>query len=488
MQNFFHGVQARIDRHLRALQMLLSLLTAATLALFSVQSGPLANLYYIETWEARRALIVLVFALLPPVMAYIIFVRGARGLNFFFLYGALTAALVLRTTTLSQIVGDYEITHAFVDQLALEGLGSAGAQAGSFGLIGTYLLDLIARLPIREIYLIKYFAIACDFALALSVCALVDRFVDRRRGTFALLAVLYNPLTWLTSVYWGKWDALCALLAVLSLYALLCRRRALCAALFALAYAAQAEALFLLPLLFLWPHHGLRARHLGAALCTLLVITLPLAMACGPLPALAAVAPSRLFAQSGAQLQNCAPTLYQFVPSANIAYTEEFSYLRYVPGVEAAERSKWYTQASIDRLFTAGVYAALIVLLGCAAACRRLRSAVSRDQLWQVLLIGALFTPMILPGMNARSFYLPALLSLFYALRYEGRMRVPVLVMGATFLGYVPALTAQYTAGLTVAMAMNVAALLQIARDFTAAIAPRVNDAPELVPKAQNRI
>ena len=62
MQNILQGLIAFGERRRRALQMLLTLLTAAALAVISVSTGPLANLYYIETWEARRLLIVLVYA------------------------------------------------------------------------------------------------------------------------------------------------------------------------------------------------------------------------------------------------------------------------------------------------------------------------------------------------------------------------------------------------------------------------------------------
>ncbi len=488
MQNVFQGLFAFCERRRRALQMLLTLLTAAALCVISVGMGPLANLYYIETWEARRLLIVLVYALLPLCMGYVIFVRGAKGLDFFFLYFAVTAALILRTTTLSQIVPDYAPMRAFVEALSQDGLAAAPQGAGRYGLLGTYLLALIAKVPIRELYLFKYAAIAFDFALAFALSALVERFIDRRRGTLAMLAVLYNPLTWLTSAYWGRWDALCALLVVLSLLALLQKRRTLCAALFALAYAASAEALFLLPLLLLWPHHGLRASHLGAALLTLAVACLPMALLSSPAAALLGVGPARLFADSAGQLQNCAPTLYQFVPASNLRYREQYGFLQFVSGIEPMESSKWYTQASIDRLFRAGLYAAAVVLLGAAAACRRLRRAVSRDQLWQAALMASVFVPMILPGMNPRSFYLASLLSLLYALRCEKRLRVAVLVMGATFLSYVPSLTGQYVLPLTLAMGMNALALFQVGRDFAAQVGPRAKGLPALTPAARDRI
>lgn len=488
MQNILQGLIAFGERRRRALQMLLTLLTAAALAVISVSTGPLANLYYIETWEARRLLIVLVYALLPLGMGYVIFVRGAKGLDFLFLYGALTAALLLRTTTLSQIVPDYAPMRAFVEALSQDGLAAAPQGVGRYGLLGTYLFALIARVPIRELYLFKYVAIACDFALAFALCALVERFVDRRRGTVAMLAVLYNPLTWLTSAYWGRWDALCALLVVLSLLALLQKRRTLCAVLFALAYAASPEALFLLPLLLLWPHHGLKASHLGAALLTLLAAALPMAFLSSPAAALEGVGPARLFADSAAQLQNCAPTLYQFVPASNLRYREQYGFLQFVQGIEPAESSKWYTQEAIDRIFQAGVYAAVVVLLGAAAACRRLRRAVSKDQLWQVALMASVFVPMILPGMNPRSFYLASSFSLLYALRYEKRIRVAVLVMGAAFLSYVPSLTGQYVVPLTLAMGMNVLSLFQVGRDFAAQVAPRARELPELRPAARDRI
>src|SRR5699024_3439514 len=120
--------------------------------------------------------------------------------------------------------------------------------------------------------------------------------------------------------------------------------------LFALAYAAGAEALFCLPLLLLWPHRGLRPRALAEALLTLLLCALPLALAASPETALAALSPARLFAFSQNQLAYCAPSLYQFVPAASMSYREQFGYLEFVPGVYTGEMNKWFTQETLDRL------------------------------------------------------------------------------------------------------------------------------------------
>lgn len=466
------GVMSFCERRRRALQLLLALATTAGLMVFSAFAGPLANLSFVESWEMRRVLIVVLLTPLAAVLGYAICSRDLKWLEFLFVYFALTCAYVLRTTVFNQVTPDHTAQRLFVEALAQDGLGAAAQGAGRYGLLGVYGYALISRIPFRELYMIKLSSILFDFALAFAAQALVERFVDRRRGTLAMLAVLYCPLTWLTGAYWAQWDALCALLCVLSLYALLSRHRTLCAVLFALAYAAGAEALFCLPLLLLWPHGGLRPRALAEALLTLLLCAIPLALAASPGTALAALSPARLFAFSQDQLAYCAPSLYQFVPAASMSYREQFGYLEFVPGVYTGEMNKWFTQETLDRLQAAGVWAAGIALGAGAWLAWRLRRHVPRSALWQALLLGALAVPMLLPGMSARSFFLPAFVSMCYALRYERRVRVCVLVAGATMLGYAPALTGQYVLPMTAAMAMNLLAAVQVICDLHANLAP----------------
>lgn len=437
MQNILQGLIALGERRRRALQMLLTLLTAAALAVISVSTGPLANLYYIETWEARRLLIVLVYALLPLGMGYVIFVRGAKGLDFLFLYGALTAALLLRTTTLSQIVPDYAPMRAFVEALSpgrprrrVAGRGPLRAPRHLSVRLDRQGSDTRAvsvqvrgdRLRLRA----RVRALRAGGALRRSP----PRHVRDARGALQSPDVAHERL-----------------LGPMGRFVRAARR-----ALAPRAFAKAQDAV----------HRAVRARlrrvarsAVSAAASAALAASRPEGLPPGrgasyaarrrpahgvpflPAAALEGVGPARLFADSAAQLQNCAPTLYQFVPASNLRYREQYGFLQFVQGIEPAESSKWYTQEAIDRIFQAGVYAAVVVLLGAAAACRRLRRAVSKDQLWQVALMASVFVPMILPGMNPRSFYLASSFSLLYALRYEKRIRVAVLVMGAAFLSYV---------------------------------------------------
>ena len=52
------NVMSFCERRRRALQLLLALATTAGLMAFSAFAGPLANLSFVETWEMRRVLIV----------------------------------------------------------------------------------------------------------------------------------------------------------------------------------------------------------------------------------------------------------------------------------------------------------------------------------------------------------------------------------------------------------------------------------------------
>ena len=119
------NVMSFCERRRRALQLLLALATTAGLMAFSAFAGPLANLSFVETWEMRRVLIVVLLTPLAAVLGYAILSRDLKWLEFLFVYFALTCAYVLRTTVFNQVTPDHTAQRLFVEALAQDGLSAA---------------------------------------------------------------------------------------------------------------------------------------------------------------------------------------------------------------------------------------------------------------------------------------------------------------------------------------------------------------------------
>jgi len=86
------------------------------------------------------------------------------------------------------------------------------------------------------------------------------------------------------------------------------------------------------------------------------------------------------------------------------------------------------------------------------------RKQLNMDHVWRLSLAFTLLLPTILPKMHDRYFALAEMFSILYAIRYPKRWYVPVLVIFASFEGYMPFLARERPVDMRIAAAMMVAA------------------------------
>ena len=132
----------------------------------------------------------------------------------------------------------------------------------SFVPVGLPILDLIDKTPI----------IVADLLIALVLYELIKR-DSPKHAYYALVAWLFNPyVIWISSV-WGMFDAIPALLVLLSVYLLIARRYRSSAILLAVSVLFKLYAIILIPIMFLVIYQrGEKAKALRYFLLSTLVV------------------------------------------------------------------------------------------------------------------------------------------------------------------------------------------------------------------------
>ena len=93
-------------------------------------------------------------------------------------------------------------------------------------------------------------------------------------------------------------------------------------------------------------------------------------------------------------------------------------------------------------------------------------SEITPDMTLDLALFFAIFLPFVMPKIHDRYFFMADMLSLLYAFRYKNRRFMPVLVMGASLLCYMPFLTRQRPVDERWLALMMLAALVIVSRDL----------------------
>ena len=313
---------------------------------------------------------------------------------------ALLLGLCLRLALLDYQSPDY---NTFLSQWVATMKGMTVREAlttpiGDYNMPYLYLLLLISRLPIRDIYGIKLFSMLADVASALAVAALV-RHLTKKDGAvlLAFLAALFCPTTWLNSGYWGQCDSVYGALGLWALYAGLQKRSKTCWLLFALSLSFKLQAVFLLPMAVVLLGCGkIRLKDVWVFPAGFVGISLPALL-------------------------------------AGRSFTDTFSiYLS-------------LNAPSFWSLIDNGYYDALAgapVLLAMSLCLMLLLMALWHgDQLEDrgLLLLGLVFSltiPWLLPKMHERYFYFAELLSLVYGAMHPKKIAVPGILMAGGFLVY----------------------------------------------------
>lgn len=317
--------------------------------------------------------------------------------------------LCLRVALLDHESADYT---SFLNRWVAAMRGMTVRQAlstpiGNYNMPYLYLLLVISRLPIRDLYGIKLFSILADAASALAVAALV-RYVTKKDGAvlLAFLAALFCPTTWLNSGYWGQCDSVYGAMGLWALYAGLQKRSKICWLLFALSLSFKLQAVFLLPMAVVLLCVGrIRLKDVWVFPAGFVGISVPALLA------------GRSFFNTF---------------SIYFSQTQAYPYL----SLNAPSFWSLIDNGYFDALAGAPVLLAMSLSLMLLLAALRYWDRLDDRGLVLLGLVFSLTIPWLLPKMHERYFYFAELLSLVYGAMYPRKIAVPGILMTGGFLVY----------------------------------------------------
>lgn len=358
--------------------------------------GPASAVCCIAFWLLGGALLILY----PPFQdpAYTI-----PALVFLFL------SLCLRLILFDYISPDYvSFLSQWVESMRHMSIREAlSTPIGDYNMPYLYLLLLISRLPIYDLYGIKLVSVLADVFLALAVGKLASLVTKHPAKIFlAFLAALMVPTVFLNSAYWGQCDSVYAAFALWGLYYGIQKRPVLSLSMLSLAFAFKLQTVFLLPILaFFLVTNRMKLRHLPVFPAVFLAAMLPALLAGRSLSDTFSIYLSQTKAYPYLSLN--APSFWVMIPN------DYFEALSPAPVLFAAM----------------GTLGLLFLFL-------QRHPSLEGSDLVELGLIFSLAIPWLLPKMHERYFFLAEVLSILYAARYPRRLPVTLTLLLGGFLAY----------------------------------------------------
>ena len=440
-----------------------------TLALFAVQTAMMhALLAYAGGFFAAcllSALFTAVYAF--AVFAYARICRPDSGVMLF--TGLVMAVLMLaRTAMLDYQTADYVSFLSLWTQVFREGgFHTLAENVGDYNLIYQYLLLLIAKAPVKDLYLIKLVTVIFDYLLALVMMCAAGLYGGREMRTPALLVTLALPTVLIDGACWGQCDPVYVLFIVLSLYMLETDRPYRSAIALAVAFAFKLQTIFFFPIVLLGLiHKRFNWKHALAFFAAYLVTMLPALIAGRPFMDALSVYANQSMGQYYDRLTYNAPNLYLFFPMMMFDASQEFTWMRYITDIDGQTSNAYLQDALMPQLQHAALYACILLTLMVVVYWLIHRREVTEDMTLDMALFFAIFLPFVMPKIHERYFFLADMLSVLYAFRYRNRRFVPVLVVTASLMCYMPYITRQRPMDERWLALMMLGALVVVSRDL----------------------
>lgn len=447
----------------------LSLAMGAALFAYLCFGGPLDAMAHNAPWQLG-ALIALVTtgALLSCAVLCRDAQRPQRARRRFLLRAALLLlALLARLTLFDNVTADYDsFLSKWVDVFRQGGFAMLTQEIGDYNLPYQYILALIACSDIHDLYLIKLVSVAFDFAIALLMMRMTERFIDQRFSLPVFFVVLFSPTVLLNSAYWAQCDTLYVFFVLLSLYLMLGKKPVGSVIAMAIAFSFKLQTIFFFPMALFGLLHGrYKLRH-ALLFPIAYVATLTPALLLGrSLSSALMIYVNQSVGQYSERLTYNAGNLYQFFPTLLIGDDSSYRWLfKALPEVLTGTEH-FLNSAVMEDLQSAALIFCVVAVLSLAYYAFVNRRAIGLEQVWGVALISALFIPMVMPKMHDRYFFMAEMLAILYAARYPKRFFVPVCVILASLICYAPFLMRQWAIPSRLAIVLNGVALLAVGYD-----------------------
>lgn len=446
----------------------LIMISGLTLALFFMQNvlmGRLEHAGSIMQVMGLSALFALVYA--GAMAAFAHFEKPKAGMLGF--VGVFAAATMLaRVSMLDFVTADYVSFLSGWTQMFREGgFHTLAENVGDYNLLYQYILLLISKVQLHDLYMIKFVTVIFDYLLALAMMRAAGRFGGKQAAVPVFLLMMVLPTTLLGGACWGQCDSVYAFFVVMSLYLLATDRPTRSAICLSIAFAFKLQTIFVFPVVLLGLlHKKFNWRHALAFFAAYIVTMLP-AMAAGRsfVDAISVYA-NQSMGQYYDRLTYNAPNLYLFFPMMEFASSQEFTWMRYVEGIDGKGLNGYLDPALFPDLQHAALYACIVLALIVVIYWLIHWREVTMDMMLEFALFFAIFLPFVMPKIHERYFYQADMLSILYAVKHPRRRFMPLLVAGASLMSYVPYLMRQRPIDERYLALMMFAALVIVSRDL----------------------
>ncbi len=438
-------------------------------ALFALIGCTLA--YAGSLWQtaALAGLFAAVFA--GSMAAYVHMEKPGRG-KLLFVGGYMAVMMLARVSMLDFVTADYvSFLTRWVDIFREGGFAMLAENVGDYNLLYQYALLVIANTPLHDLYLIKLLTVIFDYALALVMMRAAEEYASEAAGLPVLCAVLALPTVLLDGACWGQCDSVYVFFIILSLYLLARNRPTGSAASLAIAFAFKLQTIFFFPVVLLGLiHKRYNWKHALTFFAAYFVTLIPAMLAGRTLLSAVSVYANQSLGQYYDRLSYNAPNLYLFFPMMEFASSQEFTWMRYIPGIDGAATNPYLTEPMMMALQNAALYACVALVLVAVLYWLIHFREVTPDMTLDLALFFAIFLPFVMPKIHERYFFLADMLSVLYAARHRNRRFMPLLVAGASFMSYVPYLMRQRPIDERWLALMMLLALVVVSRDLLAAM------------------
>ncbi len=424
----------------------MALVGGMSLALIGVQAILMGRLLLHIAGAGQALALSALFALVyfGTMSAFVYLKRPKTGvLVFVSVFAAIT--MLARVCMLDFVTADYtSFLSSWVQLFRENGFAMLAQNVGDYNLLYQYILLLISKSSLHDLYLIKYVTVIFDYALALAMMCAAGRFAGEKAKVPMLLVVMALPTTLLGGACWGQCDSVYAFFVVMSLYCLATDRPTRSAMFLSVAFAFKLQTIFFFPIVLLGLlHKKFTLRHAMAFFAAYVVTLIPALLAGrGFMDALSVYA-NQSMNQYYDRLTYNAPNLYLFFPMMEFASSQEFTWMRYIDGVDDKGMNGYLNPDLFPDLQHAALYACVILTLIVVVYWLMHWKEIDMDMTLDLALFFAIFLPFVMPKIHERYFYLADMLSLLYAARHPRRRFMPLLVVGASLMSYVPYLMRQ---------------------------------------------
>ena len=440
-----------------------------TLALFAVQAVLMRGWLSCISGAGQALALSALFALVYGVtLTAFVCLEGPKTGTLVFTGVFAAVTMLARVSMLDFVTADYiSFLTKWVDMFREGGFPMLAENVGDYNLLYQYFLLLVSKVPLHDLYLIKLLTVLFDYLLALAMMRAAGRFAGEKAALPVFLTVMALPTALLDGACWAQCDSVYVFFIVMSLYFLATDRPMRSAVFLSVAFAFKLQTIFFFPVVLLGLLHGkYRPRHAMAFFGAYLVTMLPALIAGRSFFDALSVYASQSMGQYYDRLTYNAPNPYLFFPMLVFSNSQEFIWMRYIKGIDSKGVSPYLTEELMPALQNAALYACIVLTLLVVIYWLLHAREITPDMTLEFALFFAIFLPFVMPKIHERYFFLADMLSVLVAAKRADRRFMPLLVVGASLMSYVPYLMRQRPIDERFLALAMLAALVIVARDL----------------------